>query len=150
MGDVLAGDLILHLDGENGQAVEEEHHVQRLPVRCGEIHLPLHVQQVFLVKPTALLRHRVGRLEVAEVEMPAAVDVEAAPQGVQRAFLVHHFLDALEQVARGLVLVADQLAVVRPLLRLRGADEGNDRLRPQAQRLVVIRLLGGQEAMRLQ
>ena len=148
--DVLARDLVLQFDGENRQAVEENAHVQRLPVRFREIDLPLHVQEVFLIKPTALLRHGVGGLEVAQVEMPAAVDVEAPPQGVQRAFLVHHFLDALEQVAGRLRFVADQLAVVRPLLRLGGADEGNDRLRPQAQRLVVIRLLGGQEAMRLQ
>ena len=30
--------------------------------------------------------------------MPAAVDLEAAPQGVQRAFLIHHFLDGLSRL----------------------------------------------------
>ena len=150
MSHVLPGDLVLQLDGEDGQAVEEDAHVQRLLIRFGELQLPLHMQKVLFVKPTALLRHRVGGLEEAQVEMPAAVNVEALAQGVQRAFLVHHILDALEQVTRGLVLVADQLAVIRPLFRLRGADEGNDRLRPQAQLLVVVLLLGGEETVLLQ
>jgi len=82
--------------------------------------------------------------------MPSADHVEAFAQGVQRAFFVHHFLDALEQVAGGLRLVADQLTVSGPLLGLRGADKGNHRLRPQAQRLVIVGLLSGEKAVLMQ
>lgn len=88
------------------------------------------MEKVFLIKPTALLGHRVGRLEVAQVEMLAAVDVEAFAQGVQRAFFIHHFFDALEEVSGCLTLVADQLAVVGPLFGLCGADKRDDGIRP--------------------
>ena len=78
------------------------------------------------------------------------MDVEASAQGVESAFFVHHLLDALKHISARLVEIADQLAIVVPPLGLGGADKGNDRLGPQAQRLVVVGLLGGEIAMRLQ
>ena len=150
VADVLARDLVLQLDGEDGQTVEEDAHIERFFVLLGELQLPLEVQEVFLVQPTALLRHRVGRLEIAQVEMAAAVDVKAFAQGVQRAFFVHHFLDAFEQIATSLTDAVAQLAIVVPLLGLGGTDERNHRLGPQTQGLVVVLLPGGAIAMRLQ
>ena len=82
--------------------------------------------------------------------MPTTVNVEAFAQDVQRAFLVHHFFAAREQVARRRRPIADRLAVVGSLLGLRRADEGNDRLRPQAKLLVVVRPLGVEEPVRFQ
>ena len=49
VADILARDLVLQLGGEDGQAIQEDAHIERLLVRFRELHLPLEVQEVLLI-----------------------------------------------------------------------------------------------------
>ena len=79
--------------------------------------------------------------------MPAPITSKPLRGARSVPFLSNTSLMRLSRLRAAWSLFADQLAVVRPFPGLHGTDEGNHRLRPQAQLLAVVLLLRGEESV---
>ena len=73
VGGVLAGERVLQLGGEDGQAVQKDAVVNALLGVFGELPLAHHLEDVALVELLQVRVQAAGGLEIAEVEMVAAL-----------------------------------------------------------------------------
>jgi hypothetical protein len=78
--------------------------------------------------------------------MPAPITSKPLRGARSVPYLSNTSLMRLSRLLAAWSLLADQPAVVRPFLGLRGTDEGNHRLLPQAELLVLVLLLRGEES----
>jgi hypothetical protein len=101
----LAGERILQLGREDGDAVQEQHQVEAVRAGRAVAQLADDREQVRRVQPARLVVQATGRAEIREVELAAGV-LDAMPQHVERATALDLRREPLEE------LVADGRAVV--------------------------------------
>ena len=120
--DGLVGGRRLQLDGDDRDAVDEQHHVDGL-VRAGERHLAHHRQPVAVVELLHVGGKRGGGPVEGEPEGLPVVD-DAVAEHAERALAFQLGDDALEECRAGLVAV--EADVLGPGLGLGGLDEGEE------------------------
>src|SRR3989338_5902202 len=82
--DALTGELVLELHSEDGQAIQEEHHINAVLVLPAVLELAGDAEYVCRKEPLCFLVHAGCRLEVREHEITAVV-LHPAPQDIQHA-----------------------------------------------------------------
>ena len=133
--DGLAGERILELGGEDGNAVQEQNQVEALFVLDAVPDLPGDREEVRPVEPPRLLVEPARRAEVREPE-PAAHVLETPPEDLERAPPLDLGRKALQEPLPhlGAVVLREPL----PLLRLGGLHEVEDVTGKKAERAVVV------------
>jgi hypothetical protein len=134
--DVLAGERVLELGGEEGDAVQEEREIAALFVPRAVAELGHHGEQVGLVEPPHLLVQAARGPEVREPERAAGL-LDAMAQHSERTAPLDLGGDALQKLLAHRLL-AVVLREPLPLLGLCGEHEVHRVARQEAQRPVVV------------
>ena len=133
--DGLAGERVLELGGEDGDAVQEQHHVEALLAPGAVSDLAGHGEEVGGVQPPRLLIESARRAQVREPERAAHV-LHAAAQDVEGASAFDLGREAFQEPLPGLRAV--MLREPPPRLWLRRQKEIQDVGWEEAERTVVV------------
>ena len=143
--DVLAGERVLELGGEDRDAVQEEREIDARFVLLAEVELADDREEVGGVQALEFLVEAARRAEVGEAE-PAARVPDAVSEDVERSASRDLAGEPAEEA--GLHVGPVVLLQLRPFLRLGGQQEVEDVRRDQAEPAVVVGLLALVEAAR--
>ena len=135
--DVLAGERILQLGGEEWQAVQEEDGVEAALVLLAVVKLSDDRENVAQVKSPQLLVQAADRPEVCEIEQTAGV-LDTASNDVERASAGDFARESLQEPIVDVCPVV--LFQLRPFLRLGRQDEGEGVAGDQTECAVVVLL----------
>ena len=133
--DILPGERVLELGGEDGDAVQEERQVKALLGRIAEVELARDREEIGSVQALEFLVESARRPEVGEAELATGVS-DAVPQHVERSPPSDLAREPAEETR--LRVGAVVLFEPRPLLRLGGEKEVDDVDRDQAEPAVVV------------
>ena len=133
--DGLAGERVLELGREDGDAIQEQHHVETLLVPGAVLDLAGDREEVGGVQPPRLLVEPACGAEVREPERAPHV-LHAAPQDVEGAAALDFGREALQEPRPDLCAVV--LREPLPLRGLRRQHEVQDVVREEAERAVVV------------
>ena len=133
--DLLAGQRIFELGGENRDAVQEQHEIEALLVLRAVAQLPHDGEQVAGMQSLRLFIEPARRTEIGELEFDPGIP-DAVAQYVERAAPLDLRRKAPDKPLpdRGAIVLAEP----SPFLRLRREQEIHDIARYQAQCPVVV------------
>jgi hypothetical protein len=125
----LTGKRVLQFGGRSGDAVNDEHEVERVRgCRLAVVQLPDDRGAIALVALRQLRRQRVGRLEEAGAECDA-VQLDRRSENADRAAGVEERGDVLHHLGPCGLLAAEPHRELLPLLGLRRGDKGEQLVR---------------------
>jgi len=120
VGHALTRELVLQFQGDHGNAIHRQHHIDGVMVVGAVCKLPCALQDVGVIAFHQILIEVAARLEVAELDGHASV-LDTVAQHVNQSVVGDIRLKHLVKLVSRLVAVKVQIAL--PHLRLRGLNE---------------------------
>ena len=132
-----SGQAIFCLDGDNGQAVDEEHRVEAPAVLPAVFDLIHYGEDVGLILGDTLRLQPAHRAEIARAQGDVRDDLDPLAQNVEQAALLQRLAESREELPfrrAGIVLLQPF-----PGLRLRALDEAQDKHPVRREGAVIVR-----------